>query len=67
VTLDLFVAPMLPGLSTRADLIDAGEEQMLIGLINATDPTPFRFQGWTGKHLTTSFGEHSIVEMEQPR
>jgi hypothetical protein len=29
---------------------------MLIERIDATDPTPFRFQGWTGKRLTTSFG-----------
>jgi hypothetical protein len=34
VTLDLFDVPVLPGLSTRADMIDA------------TDLTPFRFQGW---------------------
>lgn len=54
--LDLFDAPVLSGLSTRPDLIDADEERMLIDRIDATDLTPFRFQGWTGKRLTTSFG-----------
>ena len=56
MTLDLFDAPVLPGLSTQADLIDAHEERMLIDRIDATDLTPFRFQGWTGKRLTSSFG-----------
>ncbi len=53
---DLFDAPVLPGLVTRDDLIDADEERMLIDRIDATGLTPFRFQGWTGKRLTTSFG-----------
>jgi alkylated DNA repair protein (DNA oxidative demethylase) len=56
VTLDLFDVPVLPGLSTRTDLIDAAEERMLIDRIDATDLTPFRFQDWTGKRLTISFG-----------
>ena len=66
VTLDLFDAPVLPGLSTRVDLIDAGEEQALIDRIDATDLTPFRFQGWTGKRLTTSFGWSYDFEVGRP-
>jgi len=58
VVLDLFDAPLLPGLSTFPDLISEAEEQSLILAIDATELTPFRFQGWTGKRLTTSFGWH---------
>jgi alkylated DNA repair dioxygenase AlkB len=54
--LDLFDRPPLPGLRTMPDIIDRDEEKMLIERIDATDPTPFKFQGWTGKRLTTSFG-----------
>ena len=43
--LDLFDAPFLPGLATRANLITANEERMLIERIDATDLEPFRFQG----------------------
>lgn len=56
--LDLFDAPLLPGLSAFPDLISEAEEQSLILAIDATELTPFRFQGWTGKRLTTSFGWH---------
>lgn len=52
----LFDAPLLPGLHTLDELIDIAEERMLIERIDATGLTPFRFQGWTGKRLTTSFG-----------
>ena len=66
MTLDLFDAPVLPGLSTQADLIDAHEERMLIDRIDATDLTPFRFQGWTGKRLTSSFGWSYDFEAGRP-
>ena len=66
MTLDLFDAPVLPGLSTRSDLIDAIEERMLIDCIDATDLTPFRFQGWTGKRLTTSFGRSYDFDVGRP-
>ena len=66
MTLDLFDVPMLPGLSIRADLIDAAEERMLIDRIDATDLTPFRFQSWTGKRLTTSFGWSYDFEVGRP-
>ena len=48
--------PVLPGLSSRSDLIGEVEERDLIEAIDATDLAPFRFQGWTGKRLTASFG-----------
>ena len=50
--------PALPGLSTTSDLVTAAEEQQLIAAIDATALAPFRFQGWTGKRLTSSFGWH---------
>ena len=53
---DLF-APSLPaGLAYADALIDAGEEAALLDALAAVEVTPFRFQGWTGKRLTTSFG-----------
>jgi alkylated DNA repair protein (DNA oxidative demethylase) len=53
---DLFGAPILPGLTTASDLVDILEERALIDHIDASSLTPFRFQGWTGKRLTASFG-----------
>lgn len=66
MTLNLFDAPVLPGLSAQADLIDAHEERMLIDRIDATDLTPFQFQGWTGKRLTSSFGWSYDFEAGRP-
>jgi len=65
--LDLFDTPPLPGLATRAALIDAAEEQALIARIDASELTPFRFQGWTGKRLTASFGWSYDFEVGRPR
>lgn len=65
--LDLFGAPALPGLATRLDFIDEAEERMLIGRIDACDLEPFRFQGWTGKRLTTSFGWNYDFEAGRQR
>ena len=56
MTLDLFDAPVLPGLRSATEFGDVAEERMLIGQIDSTDLVPFQFQGWTGKRLTTSFG-----------
>lgn len=53
---DLFDTPALPGLDYREDAVSAGEEAALIAGVNASDLTPFRFQGWIGKRLTASFG-----------
>jgi DNA oxidative demethylase len=54
--LDLFDAPVLPGLASYPDMVDETEERALVAAIDATDLTPFRFQGWMGRRLTSSFG-----------
>jgi alkylated DNA repair protein (DNA oxidative demethylase) len=56
VELDLFGAQTLPGLTTGADIITPAEEAELVARIDAEGLSPFRFQGWTGKRLTRSFG-----------
>jgi alkylated DNA repair dioxygenase AlkB len=56
VTGDLFGMPVLPGLATAEKLVSAAEEQTLIAAIDAAPLAPFRFQGWTGKRLTRTFG-----------
>ena len=53
---DLFGTPVLPGLATVDDLIAPDEEAALIAAIDSAPLSPFRFQGWTGKRLTTSYG-----------
>jgi alkylated DNA repair dioxygenase AlkB len=63
--LDLFDAPILSGLASRPDIVDVGEERRLIAAIDSTALSPFRFQGWTGKRLTTSFGYHYDFETHQ--
>lgn len=55
---DLFGAPILPGLSYCEDFITEAEERRLIGLIEQLDLESFRFQQWTGKRQTRSFGWH---------
>ncbi len=52
----LFEDPIIPGLELRDDFVGADEESELIGHIEALGLSPFRFQGWTGKRLTRSFG-----------
>jgi alkylated DNA repair dioxygenase AlkB len=53
---DLFETPNILGLSYREELISREEELRLIAEIDATALEPFRFQGWLGKRLTSSFG-----------
>lgn len=53
---DLFGAPLLPGLAYRDDFLAEAEESDLIARMDAVELTPFRFQQWTGKRLTRSFG-----------
>lgn len=53
---DLFASPASAGLDYREELISPAEESALIASIDACDLTPFAFQGWLGKRLTTSFG-----------
>ncbi|TGX43483.1 alpha-ketoglutarate-dependent dioxygenase AlkB [Sphingomonas naasensis] len=53
---DLFGGIGLPGLHYAESLIDSREEAGLIARIDGEQLQPFRFQGWLGKRLTTSFG-----------
>lgn len=52
----LFDAPLVPGLAYREELIDSDEEGKLIAAIEDIELSPFKFQGWTGKRLTRTFG-----------
>lgn len=54
--LDLFGAPAVAGLALGEAFVTAIEEAQLIARIDAADLSPFRFQQWTGKRLTRSFG-----------
>jgi alkylated DNA repair dioxygenase AlkB len=56
VTPDLFDTPAVPGLGTWPDFLTPAEERALIAAIDAVELAPFRFQQWTGKRLTHSFG-----------
>jgi len=53
---DLFDTPIVPGLAMREDFISAAEETALVTHIDDTSLSPFRFQQWTGKRLTRSYG-----------
>ena len=53
---DLFGAPPLPGLAYREEIVTREEEAALIAAVDASGLAPFRFQGWLGKRLTSSFG-----------
>lgn len=53
---DLFAPSLVPGLKLVPDLVDQDEEQAITALIDSSDLTPFKFQGWLGKRLTVSFG-----------
>lgn len=54
--LDLLGAPTLPGLYLDDGIVAPDEEAVLIQRIGGAGLTPFRFQQWTGKRLTRSFG-----------
>jgi len=54
--LDMLDAPIVPGLAFRRDFISASEEVGLIAHIDAESLSPFKFQKWTGKRLTRSYG-----------
>ncbi len=53
---DLFDTPILPGLNYLDGIVTPTEEADLIAYIDEQPLSPFRFQGWLGKRLTTSFG-----------
>ena len=52
----LFDLPLLPGLSLREEVVSREEEAALLKIVPGLELTPFQFQGWEGKRLTTSFG-----------
>ena len=52
----LFGTTPLVGMSLTTDVVSAVEEMDLTARIDATDLSPFRFQGWLGKRLTSSYG-----------
>jgi DNA oxidative demethylase len=53
---DLFDEPHVAGLHQAGEFVTPGDEQMLIASINAAELSPFRFHGWLGKRLTSSYG-----------
>lgn len=53
---DLFDTPAVPGLALREAMLTDAEEAALIAHIDRCALTPFRFQQWTGKRLTYSYG-----------
>lgn len=57
--------PPLSGLTAATDWIDADSEAELIAAIDRTALSPFKFQGWLGKRLTSSFGFHYDFERGQ--
>jgi alkylated DNA repair protein (DNA oxidative demethylase) len=52
----LFDAPLIAGLALREEFVSQAEEAALIDAIGGVELSPFRFQGFTGKRLTHSFG-----------
>lgn len=46
----------LPGFTSANGFITQDEEAALIAGVDAAPLEPFRFQGWTGKRLTASYG-----------
>ena len=65
--LDLFDVPVIPGIATRTELVTADEEARLIRAIDGEALTPFRFQQWTGKRLTHSFGFNYDFQQNEVR
>ena len=53
--LDLFDAPLIPGLAYRENFIDHAHDALLERLMEM-ELAPFRFHGWTGNRRTMSFG-----------
>jgi len=54
--LDLFGTAALPGLKSGDAILTSDEEQALIARIDGEGLSPFKFQQWTGKRMTRSFG-----------
>ena len=56
MTDDLFGEPPIAGLDHRPGFVSAEEERELVAHLSSEELAPFRFQGWTGKRLTRTFG-----------
>ncbi|WP_246448801.1 alpha-ketoglutarate-dependent dioxygenase AlkB [Sphingomonas sabuli] len=56
MTADLFGAPPIAGLAYRPDFVDADDAASLVQHLEGEALDPFRFQGWTGKRLTRTYG-----------
>ncbi|WP_157220505.1 alpha-ketoglutarate-dependent dioxygenase AlkB [Flavisphingomonas formosensis] len=54
--LDLFGTATLPGLASAEAFVSPADEAALIEHIDEAGLSPFKFQQWTGKRLTRSFG-----------
>lgn len=54
--LDLFDAPLVPGLSLHEEFVGADEETELLARLSEVELTPFQFRGYEGKRLTHSYG-----------
>ena len=54
--LDLFDAPIIPGLASAPDFLGVEEEHALIRAIDRVELTPFQYMQWEGKRLTNSYG-----------
>ncbi|OAN55379.1 alpha-ketoglutarate-dependent dioxygenase AlkB [Sphingobium sp. TCM1] len=54
--IDLFAPSQIPGLRYAPDFLSRAEETELIERIATAPLLPFRFQRWTGKRLTHSYG-----------
>ncbi|OUC54568.1 hypothetical protein CA262_06605 [Sphingobium sp. GW456-12-10-14-TSB1] len=55
---DDFFGPAIPGLFLIEDLVDEAAQLSLITEIEETSLAPFRFQQWTGRRETASYGLH---------
>jgi alkylated DNA repair dioxygenase AlkB len=53
---DLFGCDLLPGLGYQEDFVSEKFAEALIASIDGAGLGPFRFQQWTGKRLTRSYG-----------
>jgi alkylated DNA repair dioxygenase AlkB len=53
---NLFVEPLIAGLEHSESFISTDEHEMLLGKLEASDLTPFRFHGWLGNRKTKTYG-----------
>lgn len=53
---DLFDTPIVPGLTLAEAFLSPPQEAELTVRMDEAELSPFRFQQWTGKRLTRSFG-----------